>query len=262
MVFEEFLLESLKPRVVLLNVLKTQVFSWTHSTIWEWRVANRASLQAEGPAAAAAVLHEVNPMARSVANQFRERLGLPDDPPPITPTPAGNELRLPLSSNDLFWLPDEIQNVSIARLVPPIVGATNDDHIAVIMLGLESFEFCLRLAMDHPNLDQPDEFRPGTFLRDALLTIFDCFPTASRLIVTVDVPRHHISSDQLQEVRVTDAALLRMEGDGPRRCYSAHNAYEMLQEYLMKDDDEGFFFRQGWAGRVLPELSFAFLRPA
>lgn len=262
MVFEEFLLESLKPRVVILDMVKVQIFTWAHVTGWEWLLGNREALQAESPATLAAILREVNSTARSVANQFLERFSGPVDPPINAPALMGPELGLSLS-RDLFWLPDDLQKFGLARLGPPAVsGPADDDNISVIMISLASFEEGLGWAMEQWE-NSNDEFTLWFNLKALLLRILDCFPSAGKLIVTVDVPRRNICWAQLQEVGVSDTALLRMGGDGARRCRSVNNAYQWLHQQIMGDEaHEDFLFGPLWSGGELPELSFAFLRPA
>lgn len=256
MVFEEFLLESLKTRVVLLKVVETQID-------WEWRVGNKEPLQAESPAALAATLREVNSTARSVADRFLARFGYPVDPLTDGPALIGTELGLSLS-RDLFWLPDDLQRLARARLGPPsILAPTDGDQVAVVMLNLESLEDGLQWTLNRLHIRGDPGVFSRYFLKTLLLRILGCFPAAWKLIVTVDIPRRHISWGQLQEVGIGDTALLRMGGDVARRCYSVYNAYEMLQQRLMNDDDDQWFFHDhGWSGLALPELSFAFLRPA
>jgi hypothetical protein len=255
MVFEEFVMASLNPRIALLDTQEQALFVWdNHLLGWQWSIGNREQLEQGSLATVAATLLQVNTTARYVANQFLDRLGQPINPPRTSEAMMGLGLSL---SNDIFWLPDDLPHFLITTMGAPVVlGPTDDESISNIMISLRAFEVTLRWAMKRgEQYEEDDEFEQ--FLAVVLINVVDSFPAAWDLTIMVDVPRgNNVSWDQVQIVAGNDPALSKLGGDLPRRCQRAYDRYEWLNQNLVEDDPN-----RAWPGRPLPRLSFAFLKP-
>lgn len=268
MVFEEFLQATQKPRIVLLDVEECQLFSWdSHLLGWQLKVENREQLHAENPAVVARSLLGVSRRSRYVATRFLDRLDDMIDPPIHSDALMGLGLSL---ACDFFWLPDDLPRFVATRGNPPaLLGPTDEEEVDFIMISLHAFEEALRWAMgrweDYERVDGAAQW-----LRFVLGDVLDYYPASWNLVIIVDVPRGHISWDQIEIVGAHDIAIFGMGGDdGPDRCCSAFRNYETLHDDILRtcalqqdlNDDDGDVpsERQG-SGRAWPELSFAFLR--
>ncbi|KAG6358518.1 hypothetical protein INS49_014402 [Diaporthe citri] len=277
MVFEEVILATQKPRIVLLDVEEVQIVDTDLPELlglqllsgWKFRVENREELHAENPKVVASSLLGVCSASRHVAARS---LGRPDEI--IKPPQNDNALMgLDLShTSDVFWLSDDMARfMDICDGVPIGEGLPDEDDMDTVMLSLQTLEqvFHLRniqIREDHENLIRVSMYQ-GSVLHDLFLT----FPGVRNLVIMVDVPRGHISWDQLQVFGANNPTPVTMsDEDGPARCHSALESYLALQSDYMKivarerqtheagfhpdDLDENMWFRQ-W-----PEISFACLR--
>lgn len=277
MVFEEVILATQKPRIVLLDVEEFQVDvpdlpEWfdPEYICWQFRVENREELRAENPKVVARNLLGACSASRHVAARFLDRPGDIIKPPANDIGLMGLGLSL---TSDVFWISDDMERFMRVSGGFPVGQGLPDEHdMDTVMLSLHTFEQVFDLdniqtPEDHENVSAP--LYEGSLLHDLCFT----FTGARNLVIMVDVPRGHVSWDQLHFRGANDPTPVAMsDEDGPARCHSALESYLALQSDYMKlvarerqihmlplhPDvlDENMWFRQ-W-----PEISFAFLKPS
>lgn len=276
MVFEEFILATKKPRIVLLDVEEVQIVTPDILDFdgWQFRVGNREELHAENPRVVARSLLGVCSASRHAATQFLDR---PDEiikPPRYDTALMGLGLSL---SSDVFWIPDDLlQFMKTCDNIPASYLPPEEEDIDTVMLSLHTLEQVFhrcnaRIREDHSDLGQ------GAVYHHALLhELFFAFSGMRNLVIMVDVPRGHVSWDQLQVVGVNDPTSVTMSvEDGPARCHSALENYLALQSDYMKvvaherrvnhemmdsEDETTDFEDDGWF-QQWPDISFAFMKP-
>ncbi|POS71932.1 hypothetical protein DHEL01_v209675 [Diaporthe helianthi] len=253
LIFEQALVVSLNPRIVLLDTQEHSLFVCDkHLVGWGWRVSNREQLEQDSPAEVANALMQVSNTGRYAANQFLDRFVLPFNPPQVSQPFLGLGLCL---IHDVFWLPDDLDEFLITTIGPPAdPDPVDEENMSNLMISLEPFQEALEWATQSGyEFSEPVGYRQ--FLKSVLINIIDTFPSAWDLIVMVDVPRgQHISWDQIQVVRGSDPDLSRIQGGGDGSCHSLYQTYEALSQKLVSEDPARD------RARALPELSFAFRR--
>lgn len=290
MVFEEVILAAQEPRIVLLDVEEVEILDTDNPVLrgsdyngWQFRVENREELRAERPKVVARSLLGVCSASRHVAARFLDR---PDEM--IKPRPCDNTLMaLGLSlTSDFFWLSDDLPRfMETCDNIPAGWGPPEEDYIESIMLSLHTFEQVFDLGKIHSRKNHENMNEAVLYLCSIMHDLFFTFSGLRNLVIMVDVPRSHISWDQLQVVGANDPTTVTMiDEDGPARCHSALEDYLALQSDYMKvvarerqtheamdsddddfddsdsdddDSDPGIMWSQQW-----PEISFAFLKPS
>lgn len=255
MIFEEALADSLQPRIVRLETQEQALFVWDNNLLgWCWTVSNREQLERDSPAAVAGVLLQVNSTARHAANQFLDRLAPPVSPPQVCHALMGLGLCF---LRDVFWLPDELVELVITTMGPPVDPShTDEERISTIMISIDPFEQALRWATQEGH-EFTEDVEFIMFLKLLLINIVDSFPAAWDLIIMVNVDREeHISWDQIEIIRGDYPDLWRLRAGGNGRCHALYQKYEELNRDIQLDDPG-----RSWPGRALPELSFACRRP-
>lgn len=279
MVFEEVILATQKPRIVLLDAEDVEVHlphlfgrrgSWFDG--WQFKVENREEVHAENPKVVARSLLGVCSASRYVATRFLDRPNHIIKPPQWDEALMGLGLSL---TSDVFWLPDNLSLfLDTCTNVPAGSGPPEEYLMGSVMLSLDTFEKVfhrdnIQILEDHEDVSDAHLYQ-GTLLHDFLFI----FPGVRNLFIMVDDARGHISLDQLQIVGANDpASVTTREEDGLARCHAALENYLALQSDYMKivvlerqtfemegldaDDElgENMWFQQ-W-----PEISFAFLKP-
>jgi hypothetical protein len=252
MVFEEYLRDTLKPRIVLLDTSEL-------GTGWRWEVGNRTQLFQTRPFMVAFALAGIpNASATRVAMAFVEHLNSASIYWSKDIDYWGN-LDLCLES-EIFWLPDDLVQFGITTLGDQVGRGTDQTHISRIMTSLAAFEGVLgretRLGEDIDRGDASEE----SFTDMLVITIIeDLFPSARELYVMVDIPRGHISYESVQFLRGSDPALPRLGGDNAAgsRCHLAYETYETINRIILTCNPD-----RGHTDRALPELWFGFRRSA
>ncbi|KAK2609400.1 hypothetical protein N8I77_002897 [Diaporthe amygdali] len=267
MVFEEVVLATLKPRVVLLDVEARSSFHPDfHLICWQITVENRQQLHEENPSVVAHKIMGISSAGGYTGTRFLNTLNV-IDPPRYCSALFGLGVSL---AWDLFWLPDNLEQFMATRQYPALLrGPTDEDEINFIMMSLHVFEEAVRWA--GRRWEQHEELNENTQRRQFLLNeVFECFPSSWELVIMVNVPRGHISWDEVQLTGINDPEILTMgdREDGPDRCHSVYQTYEMLHDGLMEvyasqlnEGNEDLLFRDGLE-RAWPQLSFAFRKSA
>lgn len=296
MVFEQVILATPKPRIVLIDAEEVVKFAqrfefvgpgWVDYAAWTPVVENKEQLYAEKPTVVAWGLLGVNSASRYVATRFLHRSV--EINPMVEINYLGNLVNVPYYGHlpkqlnlsvesDVFWVPDDLEEFCRIRNHRP-TGSTDgepeEDHMQSVMISLHTFEKAFQWKIDQSREDYLDVCEThrgwGSVLRTVLRYYF---PRTRNLIVMVDVPRGHVSWDQIQVVGADDPTPYTLsDGDAPVRCYSALESYMALQSEYMRiiarelhqhlwlgfpqeEFDPEQRLTQPW-----PELSFAFRRP-
>lgn len=259
MVWEEVVSAIEKPRVVLLDVEECPDFQIAEYSedldVWRIRVDNSEELFAESHLAAALNLSGVCSTSRYVATRTLDQIHIVNPPQYCL---AFEDLGLSLSS-DVFWIPDNLLRFMQARQDPSVILEAADEHdINQLMISLDSLEKLVHWATGHWELYE-DTNEDMHMLSLFLEELFDSFRSAHALIVMVDVPRGHVSWDQIQVAGLH-------EDNVPDRCHSVFQLYEaryddfterwasVAEEHGLKPPDA--------SARAWPELSSAFRKSA
>lgn len=296
LVFEEVILATQKPRIALIDaeeVISTEEVELVGpGTIdyasWTPMVENEEQLHAEKPTVVAWSLLGVSSASRYVATRFLQRSV--EINPMIEINYLGNLInvayyghlpkQLGLSLElDVFWIPDDLEEYYRIRNHRP-TGSTGEepeeDHMQSVMVSLHAFEKAFQWKIDQSREDYLDVCETYLGWGSVLRNVFRrYFPRMRNLIVMVDVPRGHVSWDQIQVVGADDPTPYTLsDEDAPARCYSALESYMALQSEYMRiiarelrqylslglpldEFDPEERLTQPW-----PELSFAFRRPS
>lgn len=295
MIFEEFILATKKPRIVLVSIEEVELNNpeYPDARGWRFRVGNPGQLHTSNPPVVARSLLEVSSASRHVATRFLDQHPETINPPRFTDALTGLGLSI---TSDIFWLLDDVPRIFNVYwdFVTLREGPCEEAKMHSVMISLHAFEEALHWKeyneMDGEYVDGPQVGR-NSLLRE----FFFRFPVMKNLIVMVDAPRDQVSLDQIQIIGADDpTAYIMSDEDGPARCHSAFEKYVALQSECIKmatsereihkmvvrkmheemgsdfsdDDDEmigadyeelyrrpEYRWLQPW-----PELSFAFLR--
>ncbi|KAK7713711.1 hypothetical protein SLS63_012026 [Diaporthe eres] len=274
MVFEEFILATKKPRIALLDVedVDLGIPDDPDFPAWRIRIDNPEQLHAEKPTVVARSLLGVSSASRHVATRFLDRPDHTWDPPYCHHLPA--ELGLSVE-RDVFWVPDDLpQDMKTRSGGPAGHGRSEEDDMEFVMISLDTFERHFQWGTNQLWEDREEIRGSEIGRRSVLRKFFWTYPRSRHLIIMVDVPRGHVSWDQIQVVGSNDPTPYTMrDEDGPARCHSALENYVALQSDYMRitareldthitlgldyEFDPEYRWTQPW-----PELSFAFLRPS
>lgn len=272
MVFEEFIRSTQKPRIALLGVEQSQIFEWDSDLLgWQLRLENREQLHAENPAVAARSLLGLCSASRYVAKRYLDRPDGTINPPYHDAALMGLGLSL---ASDAYWVQDDLVRF-VEGLQGLPAGSTPSlfdlGDMESIMISFNAFEEIIDAA------SHPDEI---IYVRTARLSLlpfelFAFFRGRRNWIIMVDVPRRHLSWDQIRVVGMEDPALLGMGDEDLRvRCLSLFQRYSALHDIHARlymgqswaidqsesSDDEDSLSDGDQPTRIWPELSFAFLK--
>lgn len=298
MVFEQVILATQKPRIVLIDA--EEVISAEEVELvgpgrvdyaaWTPMVENKEQLHAEKPTVVAWSLLGVNSASRYVATRFLHRSV--EINPMIEINYLGNLINIPYYGHlpkrlglsvelDVFWVPDDLEEfcrIRNHRSTGNTDGDPEEDHMQSVMISLHTFEKTFQKKIDQSRQSRKEYLDVcETYLGEgsALRNFFRYFPRMRNLIVMVDVPRGHLSWDQIQVVEADDPTPYTLgDEDAPNRCYSALESYLAVQSefkrMIARELDQHLWLGEPYdefdieerLTQPWPELSFAFQRPS
>lgn len=249
MVFEHFMLSTQQPRIALLGVEARQVQDeGAILPVWQLSLDNREQLHAGNPAVAAEGIMGLCSASRDVATRFLAGHGGTTIKPPRHEA-ALMGLGLSLAS-DAYWIPH-----NMVSLVDPLIygtGIVEESDMESVMISLDTFEEPVQVASNPEGVVDVRTAR----LSILILEFFQFFYGIRNLIIMVDVPRRHISWNQIRIVGVEDPTLPGIDDEDLRaRCLDVFQRYEAVHEK---------HHSRPWAYKsecTWPELSFAFVKP-